>query len=280
MALPSLLQRLFEKAGFGEFLKKEIIPNHADIHKTGERDSLELDASQITSGVLSLKRLPPTVQERSFEVKNTSDLFSLTTEDVQNGDLVLVTKTGVWYQVHDDEHLDKMNSYKVLSTSHINTTNGNASLSDATVKFQIPVNISIKGLNTDPVSWDGSSNLVLIAKKLDSYLIESIRSIVTVEYIEIPTYNITNRHKGHMLCCKETCTLQLLPADKTNGWNCYIKNTTEKSCYLLTDFAKFTIDGLTDKYEIFPLMSVHIIFDGKSNYITISNMPLVTSEDN
>lgn len=63
------------------------------------------DASKITSGTISIDRLPKGALERLSIVANTAARLALTTATVQNGDTVKQTDTGVMYYVKDDTKL-------------------------------------------------------------------------------------------------------------------------------------------------------------------------------
>lgn len=63
------------------------------------------DASKITSGTISIDRLPKGALERLSIVANTAARLALTSSDVQNGDTVKQTDTGIMYYVKDDTKL-------------------------------------------------------------------------------------------------------------------------------------------------------------------------------
>lgn len=76
----------------------------------GEIDQLQTDvkninAAWITSGTIDIARLPATVIERMHVITKETELETLTTEQVQNGDTVKVTATGKMYYVIDDTKL-------------------------------------------------------------------------------------------------------------------------------------------------------------------------------
>ena len=72
----------------------------------------EVDASKITSGTIDIQRLPAGALERLIEVDDETERFSLTTNDVQNGDTVKQLDTGVMYRVVDDLNLNNSLGYK------------------------------------------------------------------------------------------------------------------------------------------------------------------------
>ena len=72
----------------------------------------EVDASKITSGTIDIQRLPAGALERLVEVENEIERFSLTINDVQNGDTVKQLDTDVMYRVVDDLNLNNALGYK------------------------------------------------------------------------------------------------------------------------------------------------------------------------
>lgn len=85
---------------------KEIIT-----HNVTYKDASEIDASQITSGKISIDRLPAGSLERCVVVANESARFALTTNDVQDGDTVKQSDTGVMYMVVDVNNLNSDAGY-------------------------------------------------------------------------------------------------------------------------------------------------------------------------
>lgn len=64
-----------------------------------------LDASKITTGTIDIARLPKGALDNLVLVTNDAERFALTTKDVQNGDTVKVTETGILYLVSDETKL-------------------------------------------------------------------------------------------------------------------------------------------------------------------------------
>jgi Cu/Ag efflux protein CusF len=91
MALPKLIRRLFENNGFGTKLSKDIIP--------------DLDATNITSGKFTKARMPDFTTCTVKHVATAEEQVTLTVEDVQNGDIVVVAQDLV-YLVQDDTKLN------------------------------------------------------------------------------------------------------------------------------------------------------------------------------
>lgn len=81
-----------------------VTTNEGDI-STLKTEIKAIDAAWITSGVISIDRLPSAVVERMHVVAADADLANLTTEQVQNGDTVKVNATGAMYFVVDETKL-------------------------------------------------------------------------------------------------------------------------------------------------------------------------------
>lgn len=73
------------------------------------------DASKITSGTISIDRLPKGALERLVIVANQTARFALTTNDVQEGDTVKQTNTGIMYFVVDSTKLDSEAGYSIYT---------------------------------------------------------------------------------------------------------------------------------------------------------------------
>lgn len=274
MALPSIIQRLFEKAGFGTFLRKEIIPNHADIHQKGGRDALQIDASQIVSGVMALSRMPETVKERSVTVNSQKELFELTTDRVQNGDDVLVKESGIWYKVKDDSRLNSLAGYQIIGSSRV-ASNGNAIQSNSTLRLANPVYIKLKGFDTTSQPWDGSSDLTITINSIDNDLLKSVASNNIVRHISSDSV-VKYSDKGTLFCCNGNKVMLYLDDNgMENGWNCYIKNRTGSMCKI-KPMSSNLIDE-KQELDLNPLMSVHVFFDGV-NFVTIESTPIITTD--
>lgn len=86
----------------------------------GEIDQLQtdiknIDAAWITSGVISIDRLPHGALERCVVVATDAARFALTTAQVQTGDTVKVTETGKMYFVVDDTKLADVAGYEIYT---------------------------------------------------------------------------------------------------------------------------------------------------------------------
>lgn len=85
------------------------------VHTHGSDDITELDASKLT-GKIDIARIPAGALERLVTVTNDDARFALTTEQVQNGDVVKVIDTGGLYFVVDDTKLSSEDGYEVYAT--------------------------------------------------------------------------------------------------------------------------------------------------------------------
>lgn len=82
---------------------------------TLETEIKAIDAAWITTGKISLDRLPHGALERCVVVADDDARFALTTEKVQNGDTVKVTGTGMMYFVVNDEKLGEVAGYEIYT---------------------------------------------------------------------------------------------------------------------------------------------------------------------
>lgn len=84
-------------------------------HIIGIKTANGLDASKITSGTINIERLPKGALERLVIVTNQTARFALTTADVQEGDTVKQSDTGVMYFVINSTKLDNEAGYSVYT---------------------------------------------------------------------------------------------------------------------------------------------------------------------
>lgn len=84
-------------------------------HIIGIKTANGLDASKITSGTINIERLPKGALERLVIVANQPARFALTTADVQEGDTVKQSDTGVMYFVINSTKLDNEAGYSVYT---------------------------------------------------------------------------------------------------------------------------------------------------------------------
>ena len=77
---------------------------------------VKVDASQVTSGIFTISRIPATAIERMVSVVDEAERFLLTTDTVQNGDTVLqINPNNKMYRVVDDTKLHEEAGYQVYS---------------------------------------------------------------------------------------------------------------------------------------------------------------------
>ena len=74
-----------------------------------------IDASKITSGTIDIDRLPAGALERLVVCEDLTEIYALTTNDVQVGDTVKDQDTGRMYYVKDVDHLDSAEGYEEYS---------------------------------------------------------------------------------------------------------------------------------------------------------------------
>ena len=86
-----------------------------DSHSHSNSTITSVDASKITSGTISIDRLPHGALERLTVVANDTARFALTTDNVQLGDTVKVTATGLMYFVKDTANLANENGYEIYT---------------------------------------------------------------------------------------------------------------------------------------------------------------------
>lgn len=84
-------------------------------HKHGNGDITSLDAGKITSGTISIDRLPHGALERLTVVTDDTARFKLTSSNVQKGDTVKVTSTGKMYYIVDETKLSSEDGYEVYA---------------------------------------------------------------------------------------------------------------------------------------------------------------------
>ena len=73
-----------------------------------------VDGSKIT-GTIPLSSIPKGAQERMYPVTNDTARLALTGDDVQNGDVVKVTATGIMYYIKDETKLGTEDAFEVFA---------------------------------------------------------------------------------------------------------------------------------------------------------------------
>lgn len=84
-------------------------------HTHGNGDITSLDAGKITSGTISIDRLPQGALERLTIVADDTARFKLTSSNVQKGDTVKVVSTGKMYYIVDETKLSSEDGYEVYA---------------------------------------------------------------------------------------------------------------------------------------------------------------------
>lgn len=85
---------------------------HASQHGSGDVDAVKIDASQVTTGVLDLARIPASAVERLVPVPDRAAMLALTSTEVQNGDSVkILDEGGLLFLVVDDTKLGTMDAF-------------------------------------------------------------------------------------------------------------------------------------------------------------------------
>ena len=125
------------------------------------------DASKITSGTISIDRLPKAALERLLVEADHTARFALTTATVQSGDTVKVTSTGKMYLIKDESKLSSEDGYEPYTASQASSmpwsgVTGKPSTftpptSSATVLGGIKVGYTTSGKNYK-VQLDSSGN--------------------------------------------------------------------------------------------------------------------------
>lgn len=125
------------------------------------------DASKITSGTISIDRLPKAALERLVVVADDTARFALTTATAQSGDTVKVTSTGKMYLIKNESKLNSEDGYEPYTASQASSVpwsgvTGKPSTftpptSSATVLGGIKVGYTTSGKNYK-VQLDSSGN--------------------------------------------------------------------------------------------------------------------------
>lgn len=165
-------------------------------HTHVNSDITSLDASKLT-GTIDIARLPQGALERLFVVATDTDRFKLTTSNIQKGDTVKVTSTGLMYFVVDDTKLSTEDGYEQYTagtatavawsgitekpttfspSAHTHTT---SDISNFPTSIKNPTTLSVT-VNGTTTSYDGST-----ARSIT--ISESTLGIVAISNTEIDT---------------------------------------------------------------------------------------------
>lgn len=123
------------------------------------------DASKITSGTISIDRLPKGALERLSIVANTAARLALTTATVQNGDTVKQTDTGVMYYVKDDTKLSTEAGWEPYSAGTATSVPWSGVTGKPSTFTPTTHNHTISQISDFPANWDWSK----ISNKPTSY---------------------------------------------------------------------------------------------------------------
>ena len=135
------------------FVKKDEVVTIPDAGKILRLDDNAQIPASVLSGIIPLANLPHGALERCVVVANDDARYSLTMDQVQVGDTVKVTETGVMYFVVDNQKLNEEAGYETY-------TSGSASAVDWSGVQNKPTNLAGYGI-TDAVS---SSDVVETAE--------------------------------------------------------------------------------------------------------------------
>ena len=197
-----------------------------------------IDASKITSGTISIDRLPAAALERCVVVANDTARFDLTASDVQLGDTVKVTATNTMYMVTNTSELDNENGYTEFSAGHaatadqatkanqlttartINGTAFNGTANITTAKWGTSRNIYIqdasKAHTGTAVAVDGSANeYLLLPSTITAALSGNATSATTATQIKYTLQNPTS---------SSTYVLPFVSSASTANKTAYINN--------------------------------------------------------
>lgn len=86
-------------------------------HHHNNDGSVKITASDIVSGVIDIKHIPQAAIETAVKVGSLEEMYALTLDHVQNGDIVILLQEGsrVVYYVHDQTKLNSEAGYEVYT---------------------------------------------------------------------------------------------------------------------------------------------------------------------
>lgn len=153
-----------------------------DSHTHTNATISSLDASKITSGVISIDRLPKGALERCVVVADDTKRFALTTNDVQTGDTVKVTggpNAGKMFFITDDTKLSTEDGYEVYTAGSATSvpwsgvtgkpstftpsshTHTKSQITDFPGALPTPYALTLQFNGTSQTPWTGASSLTL-----------------------------------------------------------------------------------------------------------------------
>ena len=126
-----------------------------DSHTHSNSTITSLDASKLT-GTIAIERLPHGALERLVIVADDTERYALTTDDVQLGDTVKVTATGLMYFVKDQTKLSTADGYEVYTAGAATTVPWSGVTGrPSSMKNPYALTISLNG--TSQGAYDGSA---------------------------------------------------------------------------------------------------------------------------
>lgn len=127
----------------------------------------QVDAGIVSKGVLPLSVIPQAALERLVKVADEAARFALTTGDVQLGDSVLQTDTGVMYIVVNTANLASADGYQEYKA-------GTAASASTAAQLSTARNFSLAGDVTAPaVSFNGTGDVALSTTIADNAVVTS-----------------------------------------------------------------------------------------------------------
>ena len=121
--------------------------------QTSEKGAANGYASLDAGGLVPIAQMPPAVMERIYVVADQTARYALTTAQVQNGDVVKQTDTGMMYFVKDDTNLGNSSGYEIFSA-------GTA----ASVPWSGITSVDTQVADLAALSYSGNANKLLAVK--------------------------------------------------------------------------------------------------------------------
>lgn len=112
----------------------------------------QIDASRVSKGTLPISVIPQGALERLVKVADQAARYKLTSNDVQLGDSVLQTDTGIMYIVVDTNNLGNANGYQEYKA-------GTAAKAASADQLSTARKISLTGPVTGSVSFNGGADV-------------------------------------------------------------------------------------------------------------------------
>jgi hypothetical protein len=140
-----------------------------DSYTKAETDALLEDKADIVDGTIPTSQIPAEVFERMKVVADDTARFTLTTSDVQNGDIVYVDATQVMYYVYDDTKLNVEAGYKPFAAGTAAKAIADKNGNDITTEYQTKVLGSwTAGSATSHSTPAGTDTVIEALEKIDN----------------------------------------------------------------------------------------------------------------